>query len=92
MAQTNMSTKQKQTHKHREKTCICQERRGCGREGLSLGFALQTLIHRMINKFLLYKTRNSIQYPVLNHNGKDYEKDYTYTYIYISFIYIYIYN
>ena len=28
-----------------------------------------------INKVLLYRTRNYIQYPVLNHNGKDYEKD-----------------
>ena len=28
------------------------------------------------NKFLLYSTRNSIQYPVINHNGKEYEKEY----------------
>ena len=28
------------------------------------------------NKVLLYNIRNYIQYPVINHNGKEYEKDY----------------
>ena len=27
------------------------------------------------NKLLLYSTGNCIQYPVRNHNGKEYEKD-----------------
>ena len=27
------------------------------------------------NKVLLYNTRNYIQYPVINHNGKEYEKE-----------------
>ena len=27
------------------------------------------------NKVLLYSTGNYIQYPVVNHNGKDYEKN-----------------
>ena len=31
-----------------------------------------------INKILLYRTGNYIQYPVTSHNGKNYEKDYTY--------------
>ena len=30
------------------------------------------------NKVLLYSTGNYIQYPVMNHNGKDYEKEYIY--------------
>ena len=30
------------------------------------------------NKVLLYSTGNYIQYPVINHNGKDYEKEYIY--------------
>ena len=38
------------------------------------------------NKVLLYSTGNYIQYPVINHNGKEYEKEY----IYIIYIYIYI--
>ena len=30
------------------------------------------------NKVLLYSTENYIQYPVINHNGKYYEKEYIY--------------
>ena len=30
------------------------------------------------NKVLLYSTGNYIQYPVINHNGKEYEKEYVY--------------
>ena len=28
------------------------------------------------NKVLLYSTENYTQYPVMNHNGKEYEKEY----------------
>ena len=28
------------------------------------------------NKILLYKTGNYIQYPLMNYNGKEYEKEY----------------
>ena len=28
-----------------------------------------------INKVLLYSTRNYIQYPAINHHGKEYEKE-----------------
>ena len=28
------------------------------------------------NRILLCSTRNYIQYPVINHNGKEYEKEY----------------
>ena len=42
------------------------------------------------NKVLLDSTGNYIQYPVINHNGKEYEKEYIYVYIYM-FLYIYIY-
>ena len=30
------------------------------------------------NKVLLYSTGNYIQYPVINRNGKEYEKEYIY--------------
>ena len=30
------------------------------------------------NKVLLYSTKNHIQYPVTNHNGKECEKEYIY--------------
>ena len=32
------------------------------------------------NKDLLYSTGNYIQYPVINHNGKEYEKECVYMY------------
>ena len=38
---------------------------------------MQTMIYRMDNnKVLLYSTGNYIQYPVINHNGKECEKEY----------------
>ena len=33
-----------------------------------------------INKVLLYSTGNYIQYPEINHNGKEYEKECIYMY------------
>ena len=35
----------------------------------------------------MYSTGNHIQYPVINHNGKDYEKEYIYIYIWIILLY-----
>ena len=62
----NLSTKQKQTHRHSEQISGCQ-----GGGWIS-------------NKVLWNSTGNYIQYPGINHNGKEYEKIYVY--------YIYIYN
>ena len=42
------------------------------------------------NKVLLYSTGNYIQYPVIYHNRKEYEKEYVCVCVYI-YIYIYIY-
>ena len=51
-----------------------------GREGLGVADQqMQTIIYIFIainNKVLLYSTGNYIQYPVINHNGKEYEKEY----------------
>ena len=42
---------------------------------------MQTIIYRMDKqKVLLYSTGNYIQYPVINHNGKEYEKECIYMY------------
>ena len=38
-----------------------------------------------INKILQYSTGNYIQYPVINHNGKEYEKEYIYIYIHVLY-------
>ena len=44
----NLSTKQKQIHRHREQTCGCQGggKRGVGWTG-SLGLEIQTIIFRL---------------------------------------------
>ena len=34
-----------------------------------------------IDKVLLHSTGNHIQYPVIIHNGKEYEKEYIYVYL-----------
>ena len=42
-----------------------------------------------VNKVLLFRTENYIQYPMINHNGKKHKKESVCVYIYI-YIYIYI--
>ena len=73
MAQMNLSTKQKRTHRHREQTCGCQGRRKDWEFGVSrCKLAYTGWIN---NKILLYSTGNYIQSPGINHNGKEYEKE-----------------
>ena len=36
---------------------------------------MQTIIAWVNNKVLLYSTGDYIQYPVMNHNGDEYEKE-----------------
>ena len=38
------------------------------------------------NKVLVYSTGDSIQYPVINLNGKEYEKEYIYIHTYILYV------
>ena len=39
---------------------------------------MQVITHRTDDKVLLYSTGNYIQYPEINHNGKEYKKEYIY--------------
>ena len=59
-------------HKH----VVAKE--GGGGEGMDWKFGIirykPVYIERMNNKALLYSTGKYIQYPVINHNGKEYEK------------------
>ena len=76
MTQMNLSTKQKQTPIHREQTCGCQGKWGGGMDweyGISRCKLLY--IKWINNRVLLYSTGNYIQYPVINHNGREYEKE-----------------
>ena len=73
----DLSMKQKQTHRHREQTYGCQGR-GCGgRMDWEFGISRCKLLYIewINNKVLLYSTGNYIQYPVINYNGKEYEKE-----------------
>ena len=77
----NLSTTQRQTHRHRDQTCGCQGRGGGG-EGMDWEFGISrcklVYLGWINNKVLLYSTGNYIRYPVINHNGKEYEKEYMY--------------
>ena len=80
----NLSTKQKQTRRHREQTCGCQ---GGGKVGegwigeFGISRCKLLYIEWINNNVLLYSTGNYILYPVINHNGKEYEKEYIYVYL-----------
>ena len=77
MTQMNLSTKQRQTHRHREQTCGCQGGGGRGRNDWEFGVSRCKLLYIgwINNTVLLYSTGNYIQYSVINHNGKEYEKE-----------------
>ena len=72
----NLSMKQKQTYGHREQTCGCQGGEVWGREGGEVAVSRWKLLYIewTNNKVLLYSTENYIQYPMINHNGKEYLK------------------
>ena len=80
MTQINIPTEQKQTHRYREQTCGCQGGEGGGGKDWELGITRCKLLYIgwIKNKVLLYSTENYIQHPVINHNGKEYEKVYIY--------------
>ena len=66
----------KQTHRHREQTCVCQG----GEKDWEFGISRYKLLYIgwINNKVLVYSIGNYIQYPVINHNGKEYQKEYIY--------------
>ena len=51
-----------------------------GRQVLRVGISRCKWLYRewMNNKVLLHSTGNYIQYPEINHNGKEYRKECTY--------------
>ena len=83
----NLSTKQKQTHRHREQPGGCQWGIGGG-GGVDCKFGVSrcklVYIGWIKNKVLLCSTGSYIQYPVIYHNKKKYAKRNTYTFICIT--------
>ena len=78
----NLSMKQKQKHGHRDRLVVAK---GEGAEGgmeWEVGFGRCKLLYIewINNKVLLYSTENYIQYPMINHNGKEYLKTCIYMY------------
>ena len=62
---------------NRVQTCGCQGEGLVGREGLGVWNRCKLVCIGWINhKVLLNSTENYIQYLVINHNGKEYEKEY----------------
>ena len=84
MTQINLSTKQKQTRRHREQCCDCQG--GEGEEGgwseWEFGISRCKLLQmeRISNKVLMYGTAGYMQSPGINHSGKEHKKERVYTY------------
>ena len=70
---TQMNLYMKQNHGHRKQTGDCQGGGGWGRDGVGGWVSRCKLLHieRINNKVLLYSTENYIQYPIINHNGKE---------------------
>ena len=72
----NLSTKQKQTHRHKRTDLWLPRGRGW-QGGMDKKFGIsrcQLLYTEWINKVLLHSTGSYAQYPVVNHNGKEFEK------------------
>ena len=65
---------------------VAKEEEGKGGKVWEFGISRCKLVYIgwINNKVLLYSTGNYIQYPVINHNGRENEKNiYIYIYIYI---------
>ena len=82
----NSSIKQKQIHRQRTDLWLPVGRKGRGMTEWEVGISRYKLLYIecISKKVLLCNTGNYIQYPVINHNGKERKG------IYNTFIYIYI--
>ena len=76
MTQMNLSMKQIQTHKPRKQSCGCQEGGGGKNWDLGISRCKPSYIRWINNKVLLCNTGDYIQYPVINHTGRECEKEY----------------
>ena len=72
MAQVNLSTEKKQTHRHGEQTCGCQG--GGGGSGIDREFGVSRRKHvhlePLSNENLLYSIGNYIQSLLMEHNAE----------------------
>ena len=74
----NLFTKWKQIQRHRKQLMITKGERG-GRINQEFEININTILLiyiKQINNKILYSTGNYIHYPIVNHNGNEYEKEY----------------
>ena len=75
-------------HSQREQSCGCQRGGGCGRDGVGVCICrCKRLYIEWIDKARLYSTENHSQYPVMNHNGNESEKEHIWIYNWITLLY-----
>ena len=74
MTQMNISMKHNQTLRHKEQICVCQQVGG-GKDWELWINRCKLVYIGWINMVLLYSTEIYIQYPVINHNGKNMKKN-----------------
>ena len=70
--------KTEKTHRHRKQTYGYKGERGLGRDKLEVWDEQTTIYKTDKEQVLLYSTGNYIQYPIINHNGKESKKEYIY--------------
>ena len=72
MAQTNLSTEQKQNHRHEQQICGCQG--GGGGSGMDWEFGVNRCkllkLKWIDNEVLLYSTGNYVQSLVMEHDDR----------------------
>ena len=90
MTQKDLFTKQSDRHRVCENRLVIARGRGSA-EGMEweCGVSRCKLVYgRWINSnVLLYSTANYIQYPVINHSGKEYAKECIYMYDRLTLLY-----
>ena len=70
----NLSMKQQQNHRQVNRLVLTKEERGGGRRYWEFGNSRCKMLYTgwIHSKALLYSTGNYIQYPAINHIGKEY--------------------
>ena len=83
--QTNLFTKEKQTHSHTEQTCGYQEER----RRVNQEYGTHTPLYvRQMQQDLLYRTGVEAWYPTITYDGKESEKEILYLYMTCTFIFV----
>ena len=77
MTQVNLSMKQRQTHRHREKFVVAKREKGWGGTEKKFGISRWKRSHgeEISNEVLPYSTGDYVLYPVMNCTRKEYDTE-----------------